>query len=352
MLSSFGQPNPFVSIANRSLINPRQTFPGPAVISVDAIAAPAYRLGAAERPSRVVLETTKQGRPIETFYFPGKSDKRALVIGGMHGSELSSIAIAKMLIAQLQEDTLNYYNVLVLPVLFPDNAAAAMQNPSLIGSANNIGRYSSEQMPDPNRQMPPLGQSFDANNPFDYAGRIIEKENQILLQVIQSFKPDRILNIHAIRDPRNAGIFADPRTDANGQSLGFETDSSLAVAMADFIENQGGCVLGNQLVVKPTAMYHSDHRAVPEGTFQKRNFEGSQLPNKRGYGVSLGSWATTAVADSNDGRNAIRLITMEFPGCKRPEDYKDEQQQLWCKQEIGRYTASIINIFLQNIHEE
>src|SRR5262245_37308658 len=30
---------------------------------------------------------SKQGRPIEAFYFPGQSDKRAMVIGGVHGSE-------------------------------------------------------------------------------------------------------------------------------------------------------------------------------------------------------------------------------------------------------------------------
>ena len=123
------------------------------------------------------------------------------------------------------------------------------------------------------------------------------------------------------------------------------------VSMAAFIENEGGCVLGNRLAKKPTAMYHSDFRAAEEGAFQRRNFTGSQLPNKRGYGVSLGSWATTAV-DGEEGRKAIRLLTMEFPGCKRPEDYKDFQQQQWCKQEISRYTASIINVFLQNYFEE
>lgn len=305
-----------------------------------------------ERPSQLVLEFTKQGRPIEAFYFPGKSEKRALIIAGMHGSELSSIAIARNLINQLQQDTSHYYNVLVLPILFPDNAATAMQEASEIGTVNNIGRYSNENLPDPNRQMPALGKSFDVNNPVDYVGRTIEKENQLMLQVIQSFKPDRILNIHAIKDIKKAGIFADPRTDAEGRSLGFDSDSSLAVTMATAIEQNGGCVLGNQLVKLPTAMYHSDFRAVQPGFFQKRNLAGSQLPNKRGFGVSLGAWATTAVAEGTNKRNAIRLLTMEFPGCKRPEDYKEAEQKLWCQQELDRYTASIKNVFLANYYEE
>jgi hypothetical protein len=122
--------------------------------------------------------------------------------------------------------------------------------------------------------------------------------------------------------------------------------------MAAAIEEGGGCALGNQLEQQPTVLYHSDHRAVQRGSFQKRNFTGSQLPNKRGFGVSLGSWATTAVEDGEGSRNAIRLLTMEFPGCRRPEDYKDTETQLWCKQEINRYTASIINVFLNNYQEE
>jgi hypothetical protein len=354
VLSGHGQSELSLSFAPRGkgFTGSQQVLTSIAALSADTSAASASRLTMSDKPGQFVLEVSKQGRPIEAFYFPGKSEKRALIIGGMHGSELSSIAIARSLVAQLQQDSSNYYSVLVLPVLFPDNAAVAMQNPSLIGSPNNVGRYTSSQMPDPNRQMPPLGKAFNVSNPLDFAGRTIERENQLLLQVIQTFKPDRILNIHAIKEAKNAGVFADPRTDALGRSLGFETDSSLAVSMAAFIESEGGCALGNRLAKKPTAMYHSDFRAVPQGAFQRRNFTGSQLPNKRGFGVSLGSWATTAVEGEEEGRKAIRLITMEFPGCKRPEDYKDLQQQIWCKQEINRYTASIINVFLQNYFEE
>src|SRR3954467_15304222 len=44
-------------------------------------------------PLQAYLGISKQGRPIRAFYFPGTSDKKAVVIGGVHGSELSSIDV-------------------------------------------------------------------------------------------------------------------------------------------------------------------------------------------------------------------------------------------------------------------
>src|SRR5688572_10267809 len=43
------------------------------------------------------LGKTKGGKDVEAYFFPGRGDKRALIIGGMHGSELSSIEVAKEL---------------------------------------------------------------------------------------------------------------------------------------------------------------------------------------------------------------------------------------------------------------
>ena len=51
--------------------------------------------------SKAVIYTTKKGRQLEAYYFRGLSDKKALVVGGMHGSELSSVAVARKLVEQL-----------------------------------------------------------------------------------------------------------------------------------------------------------------------------------------------------------------------------------------------------------
>ncbi|MND94370.1 Zinc carboxypeptidase [compost metagenome] len=307
------------------------------------------------KATKVVIGKTVKNRTISAYYFPGTSNKNALIIGGVHGSELSAIEVAKSVIDQLNKGEKPYYNVIVLPVLFPDNAAQALAKPEKIGSGENIGRYTHKQAVDPNRQMPTLGTSFERCNGKDHLGRSIEVENQLLLKIIDEFKPDRIVNLHAIRNINNAGFFADPRTDHHGFSLGFDTDSCLAIDMARFVHKQCGNVNGNRLPIRANATYPKDPVAVAAEVKQPRNINGSTLPGRRGQGVSLGSWATTAVNDSvyaERKRKAIRLITVEFPGAKRPVDYKTIELQQQCAKEVRTYASAIVKVFLADNYPE
>jgi len=300
-----------------------------------------------KKPSKSVLGYTKNNRPIEVFYFPGISNKKAMVIGGMHGSELSSVEVAHRILKELSKGGMPYYNVIIVPCLFPDNAAVAKQVGG-IRVENNSGRYSHDHAVDPNRQMPALGKAFDSEEPVDANGRTIERENQLLLQLIQLYLPDRIVNLHAIKDLSKAGIYADPRTDCNGIAQGFSSDSALAVKMAQFVQLNGGLIPGNHLNAKPTALYFNDPYIAQAGELQKRNLEGSQLPNQRGQGASLGSWASTAVCDEElqHYRSAIRLITVEFPGYKKPVEYKTIAEQKKYNHLADIYAAAIVNYFL------
>ena len=300
------------------------------------------------KATRFIPGKSQQGRNVEAWFYPGSSNKRALIIGGMHGSELSSIEVAKELQRQLVADDNIFYNVIIIPSLFPDNAEAAKQNPLLIGGIENIGRYSNRGAVDPNRQMPTPGLAFDEESCIDHAGRKIEIENTLLLELIDQYRPQRIINLHAIRIITNAGVFADPRTDHNGIALGYASDSSLAIAIAAAIQKKGGYIPGNHLRKKPTAVYYKDPAPVAPGLFQKRNLTGSPLPGKRGGGVSFGTWASTAVCDQeapSKNRDAIRLITIEFPGSKRPVDYKKDLRGFYEKQ-VELYAAAIKNVFL------
>lgn len=304
---------------------------------------------------KATLGISRKGNPVEAYYFPGISNKRALIIAGVHGSELSAIEIAKKLIEELQQGEQPYYSVVIIPCLFPDNAATAMRFQSKIGSHVNIGRYTNVLAADPNRQMPSLGKQFNYQAAYDHMGRVIEKENQLLLELISEFRPHRIANLHAIRDTAHAGIYADPRTDSRGTALGYETDSSLAIDMARYVNQTGGSVPGNCLTEGPTALYYKDPSIAPKGFLQKRNIPACVLMKGKGQGVSLGGWASTTIKDTNNlanNRDAIRLITVEFPGYKRPKDYETISQQNYCQQQVNVYAASIKTIFLGNYYTE
>jgi hypothetical protein len=297
---------------------------------------------------KATLGYSQKGCVIEAWYFPGTSDKRAIVIGGVHGSELSSIAVANELIDQLRQKQ-GYYSVIVIPCLFPDNAEAAKNDFAGIGTINNTGRYTHNNAPDPNRQMPSPGKAYKPHSPKDHLGREIERENQLLLDLIDEFRPDRIANLHAIRDEAQAGIYADPRTDSKGFALGFAADSALAINMAAHVYEQGGEVPGNKINKRPSALYYKDPAVAQPGQLQKRNACGSTLPSNRGHGISLGTWASTAVQDDEfpaANRDAITLITIEFPGYKAPKHYATVAQQQQCSRQVQLYASSVLHVFL------
>jgi hypothetical protein len=260
---------------------------------------------------RAILGFSKGKQPVELFYYPGGSKEKILIIGGVHGSELSAIRLALLLGKKLETADLKN-DVLLIPCLFPDNAEKAR----MAKNKTSEGRYSCKEGIDPNRQMPGIGEAFNLDLPKDAQGRMIEKENQMLLQLIQEYKPRLIINLHAIRNVNQAGFYADPRTDCKGIALGFEQDSLLAIQMSTMARGAGGSVLGNHLDSIPTALYYKDPCIAAAGQLQKRNTEGSLLNGGRGKGVSLGTWATTAVCRGQSGgfRAAIPLITVEFPG--------------------------------------
>lgn len=308
-----------------------------------------------KKATRFTIGQSKNGTAIEAYFFPGRSAYNALVIGGVHGSELSSVEVTNTLVQQLSRGDSIFYNVIVIPCLFPDNAARAKEFTREIGTLKNIGRYSFSGAPDPNRQMPAPGTPLDKVEYLDHAGRKIEIENVLLLQLINEFKPHRIASVHAIHNKQYSGFFADPRTDEQSIALGYEMDSLLALSMANHVEILGGSSPGNFIYKKPATLYYKDPLPVSKGNFQKRNFIGSLTVGQSDGGVSLGTWASTAVKDTTDpvnNRDAIRIITIEFPGNKRPQDYSSYKQQQYCRQQVSRFAAAIHNIFLQEFFIE
>jgi hypothetical protein len=264
---------------------------------------------AGKATSGSIGETTGK-RAITAHFFPGASKEKALVVGGVHGSELSGIAVAEELVRRLSLATARqpFFSVIVVPSLFPDNVAARRDFEATIkgklspddyakaaAKAGDPGRITAGQE-DPNRQMPAPGADFDPKNPKDAAGRLIEIENQALLALIQRFQPVRIASLHAIKNVNRAGVFSDPHPDVTGAdpALAARTDL-LALTMARRVQDLGGRVGGNKLGTKgETSLY--------PGQDPKQSKEQIERENKKG--TSLGQWGPP---------RGISVLTIEMP---------------------------------------
>lgn len=169
-----------------------------------------------------VIGKTKSSRSVNAFFFAGTSSERALVVGGMHGSELSAIEVAELLVVDLKKaPTKPHYSVVVIPVLFPDNRVVAENEwnrtkDSPQNRNRGAGRYTKgkdeTKVNDPNRLNQAAGTPFDPSKPISSAGVPLEPENVMLENVINHFKPTRVAMLHSIQDARIGGFYADPRT--------------------------------------------------------------------------------------------------------------------------------------------
>src|SRR5262249_10309837 len=94
-----------------------------------------------------------KAQPITAYYFPGETAERALVIGGVHGSELAGIEVAQRVVDDLKSGKLPkpYYTVIVVPELYPESAALARTDPSTKTSDHSIGREIAVPYTDPKK---------------------------------------------------------------------------------------------------------------------------------------------------------------------------------------------------------
>lgn len=297
------------------------------------------------------LGFTAKGAAVSAYFFPGQTDNRALILGGVHGSELSGIEVAETLLARLTTGPRPFYSVIIVPTLFPDNAEVARSAPKQIETGENVGRYtrgteSTDHSDDPNRQMPGLGKRYDPmKGTYGKKGKKIEPENKMLLELIDRFRPTRIASLHSNHDLDKAGIYADPRADSEGKALGYDTDRDLALEMARDAKKRGANVPGNQLDGTPNAVYPLDPAAAATGKEQKRETK---------KGISLGGWGSTAICDpahAEANRPAMRIITVEMQKAQRVQD-EPAAEQAARQAEIGAVADTLREIFLGNTQAE
>ncbi|MDP5279471.1 DUF4157 domain-containing protein [Sphingomonas sp. DG1-23] len=160
-------------------------------------------------------------RPVQAHFFRGSTDRRALVIAGVHGSERQGMEVVEMLLADLaKQPKPPVLSVIVVPTLFPDSKAKAddMVSKGKSGMDLQAARESvlDGKTLETNRNFPvpskDLAASRDAGGkPKDALGNDISPENQMLMELMERFRPERIITVHGTWDPGAAGVFYDPR---------------------------------------------------------------------------------------------------------------------------------------------
>jgi RHS repeat-associated protein len=130
---------------------------------------------------------TLGGRSVETFFFPGTSDKTILILGGVHQDEEKAIKLSQELLHSLQTSTDKpFFNVIFIPDLFQGRAITGH------GDVENIP--TNRNFPDADQ---PLSSSVVKETPRDSIGRKILPENVILISIVEKVHPYLSLSIHS-----------------------------------------------------------------------------------------------------------------------------------------------------------
>ena len=227
---------------------------------------------------RVLLESV-EGRPVVMRTYPGESEEVVLVIAGVHGSERSGIELCEAVERRMSGMQSRPHTTVVVPVLFPDLAAAGLRE--------------DPQSPT-NRNFPPPGQGpqeGEGGELLDAMGRRVLPANVVLMELMAAYKPDRVLSLHATWRQPAAGIFADagPMAPRTTQA------SALALRMAQWLADRGQqeLVVGNALDGTPHASWSGSITG----------------------GVSLGGWGPVAIEkDGPWDRPDAMVLTVELPG--------------------------------------
>lgn len=251
--------------------------------------------------------------PVRAYYFPGTSEHRAMIIGGVHGSEAAGVEVVNILLERMRAPgaPMPYYSVIIVPVLFPENLAH--------------NRRKTPGRRDPNRQMSTVGATPGMT---DSQGDPIEPENLVLLDLIERFHPERIASSHGHSPPRPGGadmpsITSDPRPR---QERG---DEALALDMARRASGMpgGARVPGNRL-------------GTPQETAR---YPTSSAPHEPG--VTFGEYASHAAGT----RPAINVITIEtYDNYTSTDPRRSERDRRARRIELESIATVLRDIFLSS----
>lgn len=277
-------------------------------------------------------------RPVVAYFFPGVTPRRALVIGGVHGSEVQGARVVESLRTLLETRSRAgnppHFTTILVPVL-----NARTHDPSLQRQGqryiprNPTDRPSSQTEAtgiEPNRTFPTPGEDYSdararvakgqpelvytpppgtrAPRATGHEADAMIPETRALVLLIERFRPERIASVHAHSIGSSAagrlgddpGVFVDPAMERR-------PDGSLQ-------ERAGSRELGERMLTEGQRRAAGLPAPVREG--RRNPFLGNvggdvtysqNAPHPRGY--SLGDWAPVPTGT----REGITTITVEVP---------------------------------------
>lgn len=286
---------------------------------------------------------------VTAHYFPGQTDRRALIIGGVHNrTEPQGAAVVERLRVLLtNRPTLPFFTTILVPNLFPA-ARFSPGDPRWIrgGMGNDTsGTLETTRAVEPNRNFPLPGEDLaaaqargsagatapelvftDPANPSappgpardeniaGHAGTSIRMlpETRTLISLIEHFHPERIASVHAHslkRLPGDApGIFVDPR--------GVDPTTGT-------VTNAGQAAEDDRLATAMVRQGSSQYTPATTGVRSPDPFVGNRPGTSRStvhyaagahaQGNSLGMWAPTPVTSGPGARPGITTVTIEVP---------------------------------------
>lgn len=143
---------------------------------------------------------SRDGRPMLYRDFPPSSKpqrpSRVLLIGGIHGDELSSVSIVFQWMRKLDQERLQPFHWRVIPSANPDGLFA---NPASRVNRGGVDLNRNFPSADWNRRALAYWKSKTGADPRRYPGKaaLSEPETRWLAEQIRQFKPDAIVSVHA-----------------------------------------------------------------------------------------------------------------------------------------------------------
>ncbi len=142
-----------------------------------------------------------QGRPLLYRDFlpaasAGALPKRVLLLGGIHGDELSAIAVVFQWIELLKSDRFQRYQWRVLPSANPDGVFA---QPASRVNARGVDLNRNFPSPDWLARAPAYWKAKARSDPRRFPGQqpASEPETRWIVDQIREFRPDVIVSVHA-----------------------------------------------------------------------------------------------------------------------------------------------------------